>query len=141
MLKFKQTEREPFRLDLVPMINVVFLLLIFFMLTSTASKSKMQVDLPEAKSSNEIEKERIVLVISKTGALEIDGVTIHSEALPEEFKKQFSSDKKKTVEIQADKNIEFGLFGKIIGMAREAGAEDFIFATEHTSNKNISTSP
>jgi biopolymer transport protein ExbD len=137
MLKFKQSEREPFRLDLVPMINVVFLLLIFFMLTSTASKSRMQVDLPEAKSANEIEKERIVLVISKTGALELEGVPILSEDLLEEFKKQFSAEQKKTVEIQADKNIEFGLFGKIIGMAREAGAEDFIFATEHTPNKNI----
>jgi len=138
MLKFKQTEREPFRLDLVPMINVVFLLLIFFMLTSTASKSRMQVDLPEAKSANEIEKERLVIVISKTGEFEIDGVTIHLDALPEELKKQFSSEKKKTVEIQADKNIEFGLFGKIIGMAREAGAEDFIFATEHTASKTSS---
>jgi biopolymer transport protein ExbD len=37
---------------------------------------------------------------------------------------------KAVIEIQADKNIEFELFGKIIAVARQAGIEEFVFMTE-----------
>ena len=71
MIKFQKTERDTFSLDLVPMINIVFLLLIFFMLTSTAMKSVLGVDLPEASSSTEISGKNLVIKINKDGILEL----------------------------------------------------------------------
>ena len=51
MVKFQYKEKAPFKLDLVPMINIVFLLLIFFMLTATTpTKEGGKVELPKAST-------------------------------------------------------------------------------------------
>lgn len=132
MIKFQKTERDTFSLDLVPMINIVFLLLIFFMLTSTAMKSVLGVDLPEASSSTEISGKNLVIKINKDGILELGDRVINSELLSEQLKDKFSLNENEIVEIHADKNIQFELFSNIIALARQAGAKEFIFATENT---------
>jgi biopolymer transport protein ExbD len=132
VIKFQKTERDTFSLDLVPMINIVFLLLIFFMLTSTAMKSVLGVDLPEASSSTEISGKNLVIKINKDGVLELGDQVINSELLSEQLKDKFSLNENEIVEIHADKNIQFELFSNIIALARQAGAKEFIFATENT---------
>ena len=132
MIKFQKTERDTFSLDLVPMINIVFLLLIFFMLTSTAMKSVLGVDLPEASSSTEITGKNLVIKINKDGVLELGDQVINSELLSEQLRDKFSLNENEIVEIHADKNIQFELFSNIIALARQAGAKEFIFATENT---------
>ena len=132
MIKFQKTERDTFSLDLVTMINIVFLLLIFFMLTSTAMKSVLGVDLPEASSSTEISGKNLVIKINKDGILELGDRVINSELLSEQLKDKFSLNENEIVEIHADKNIQFELFSNIIALARQAGAKEFIFATENT---------
>ena len=132
MIKFQKTERDTFSLDLVPMINIVFLLLIFFMLTSTAMKSVLGVDLPEASSSTEISGKNLVIKINKDGVLELGDQVINSELLSEQLKDKFNLNENEIVEIHADKNIQFELFSNIIALARQAGAKEFIFATENT---------
>ena len=132
MIKFQKTERDTFSLDLVPMINIVFLLLIFFMLTSTAMKSVLGVDLPEASSSTKISGKNLVIKINKDGILELGDRVINSELLSEQLKDKFSLNENEIVEIHADKNIQFELFSNIIALARQAGAKEFIFATENT---------
>jgi biopolymer transport protein ExbD len=114
------------------MINIVFLLLIFFMLTSTAMKSVLGVDLPEASSSTEISGKNLVIKINKDGVLELGDQVINSELLSEQLKDKFSLNENEIVEIHADKNIQFELFSNIIALARQAGAKEFIFATENT---------
>jgi biopolymer transport protein ExbD len=132
VIKFQKTERDTFSLDLVPMINIVFLLLIFFMLTSTAMKSVLGVDLPEASSSTEISGKNLVIKISKDGVLELGDQVINSELLSEQLKDKFNLNENEIVEIHADKNIQFELFSNIIALARQAGAKEFIFATKNT---------
>lgn len=129
-MKFQGTRREPFRLDLVPMINVVFLLLIFFMLTSTFSKSNKDVDLPEAVSSNEVSKKNLILKVSKNDEIELDGSVVGTEMLLAHLREKLKLNEKAVVEVLADKNIKFEQFGRIIGIAKQAGIEEFIFMTE-----------
>ena len=136
MIKFQKVTRAPFRLDLVPMINVVFLLLIFFMLTSTAMKTVLRLDLPEANSSSEISGENIIIKIDKDGVLRSKGQIVENESLMLEIKEKVILNKKSVVEIHADKSIKFESFGNIIKLAREAGAEEFIFATERIKKIN-----
>ena len=131
MIKFKKAGREPFRLDLVPMINIVFLLLIFFMLTSSAMKSSLDVDLPKASSSNEVSGKNLIIKINKDGIFEFEDKVIGSETLITELKGKLAIKKDLIVEIYADKSIKFESFSKIIKLAREAGASEFIFATDN----------
>ena len=129
MIKFPYKEKTPFKLDLIPMINVVFLLLIFFMLTSTTTKQTKKVELPNAKTAEKSSKQYLTMTIDKKGSMELDGKAVTLEALPAHLEEKIDEKKNTVISIHADKAIEFELFGKVIGLAKQAGAEDFMLAT------------
>ena len=131
MISFKYKEKEPFKLDLVPMINIVFLLLIFFMLTATTSTNKgKKVELPNARTAEKSNKQYLTVTIDKFGDLQLDGKETTIEALPSQLEQKIGIRKNIIISIHADKAIEFELFGQVIEHAKQAGAEDFIMATE-----------
>ena len=131
MVKFQYKEKTPFKLDLIPMINIVFLLLIFFMLTATTpSKEGTKVELPKARTGEKSNKQYVNVTIDKKGTLQLEGNTITFDALPAQLEKKVNGQKNIVISIHADKVIEFELFGKVIALAKQAGAEDFILATE-----------
>ena len=131
MIRFPYKEKSTFKLDLIPMINVVFLLLIFFMLTSTTSLQIKKVELPTAKTAEKNSKQFLIMTIDKNGFLELDGKAMTIEALPAHLEKKVSEKQNTVISIHADKAIEFELFGKVIELAKQAGAEDFMLATEN----------
>ena len=131
MIRFPYKEKSTFKLDLIPMINVVFLLLIFFMLTSTTSLQIKKVELPTAKTAEKNSKQFHTVTIDKNGSLELDGKAIAIEALPVHLEKKVAEKKNAVISIHADKAIEFELFGKVIELAKQAGAADFMLATEN----------
>ena len=131
MVKFQYKEKTPFKLDLIPMINIVFLLLIFFMLTATTpSKEGTKVELPKARTGEKSNKQYVNVTIDKKGTLQLEGNTITFDELPDQLEKKVNGQKNIVISIHADKVIEFELFGKVIALAKQAGAEDFILATE-----------
>ena len=60
----------------------------------------------------------------------------HSFELEDRLKVELTQEKSKIIEFHGDKNIEFEVFGEIIGDARNAGVEDFIFATKQTASSD-----
>jgi biopolymer transport protein ExbD len=132
MIKLRKDaqEKEFFRLDLAPMINIVFLLLIFFLLTSTAIKQGDAIDLPNAAFSKINEGENIVVSVSADHKLQLDRQEISKNHLKDSLSEKLKDRENKVVVIEGDKKIEFALFGEIIDMAKQAGATNFILATE-----------
>ena len=131
MVKFQYKEKIPFKLDLIPMINIVFLLLIFFMLTATTpTKEGREVDLPKARTAEKSNKQYFTVTIDKVGALQLDGNEVTLKTLQGQLESKVIGQKNTVISIHADKVIEFELFGQVIELAKQAGAEDFILATE-----------
>ena len=74
-MNFSRRKRPPLEITLTPMIDVVFLLLIFFMVTTTFSQqSELKISLPEAKGGEaEAAEKMIVLTINAEGIYFISG--------------------------------------------------------------------
>jgi biopolymer transport protein ExbD len=73
-VKFKQVRRELPALNLTPLIDIVFLLLIFFMVTTSFSReTRLLVSLPEASGSAENATESIEVLVDKEGGYAING--------------------------------------------------------------------
>ncbi|MBC8282774.1 MAG: biopolymer transporter ExbD, partial [Nitrospinae bacterium] len=88
MIQFPYKDKEPFKLDLIPMINVVFLLLIFFMLTSTTpTKQPTKIELPKAKTAEKNSKQFLIMTIDKNGSMQLDGKAVTFEVLPAQLEK------------------------------------------------------
>ncbi len=130
MIKIKGNQKRNIEMDLVPLINIVFLLLIFFMLTSSSMSGALQAELPKALSASKIPGKNIVIKISRAGSLELNGIVVGRDELQSQVEQVLAQTKIKAVEIHGDKNIQFELFGSLIEQIRAAGVEDFIFATD-----------
>jgi biopolymer transport protein ExbD len=136
MINIQSSRKRRVELDLIPLINIVFLLLIFFMLTSSFISSSLKAELPIAQSSIPIKKKNNILKISLEGLIELNGKFVLTGELEDRLKVELTQEKSKTIEVHGDKNIEFEVFGKIIGDARNAGVEDFIFATKQSASSD-----
>ena len=77
-MKFSRRARQEVEVNLTPLIDVVFLLLIFFMVSTTFSKeTHLSIDLPESSSqSNRVADLQIEILITREGDFEINGVAL-----------------------------------------------------------------
>ncbi len=82
-MKFRRQNREEDSINLTPLIDVVFLLLIFFMVSTTFTKeTHLTVDLPEAAAEASVEiPETIEILIGKDGSYSINGNSLVNQKL------------------------------------------------------------
>ncbi len=133
-MRFRKEDREDFSFDLTPMIDVVFLLLIFFMV-STAFVDftrRMDIELPESKSSTPVEKIRNYIIemgIDKKIYLNGEEVTIGGlEERLKESKKDVQV--QKSAVIKADKGLPYGDVIKVMGIVKDAKITDISVAVK-----------
>ena len=79
-MNFRRTRREEVGVNLTPLIDVVFLLLIFFMVSTTFTReTQLQLDLPESASGTPVENqnlEQIEVLVSAAGEVTINGKSL-----------------------------------------------------------------
>ncbi len=129
---FRSEEEENFSLDLTPLVDVVFLLLIFFMVSTVFVDFKRRVDisLPTSKVSipDEIPK-AVELEITVDKQVFLNGDKVSLKSLESALKK-IDADKKKTAIIRADKDLPYGDVVRVMGMLQSAQILDISVAVQ-----------
>jgi biopolymer transport protein ExbD len=113
--------REHISPDLTPLIDVVFLILIFFMVSSTFKKEELALllTLPDVKhATTEIEKEDINIELTKE-KVALKGKTITFAELDSSFLKV--SDKKKPINVRIDKDVTYQRVTKLLDLLNKHG--------------------
>ena len=131
-MRFRSENEENFSLDLTPLVDVVFLLLIFFMVSTVFIDFKRQMDisLPSSKSSAPSEvlgPVMVELTIDRQGFL--NGEKINLKEF-ESALSRISPSKKKSAIIRADKNLPYGNVIKVMGMLQSAQILDIGIAVK-----------
>ena len=99
------------------MTDIVFLLLIFFMLTSTlVTVSAIDVLLPKAGGKTE-NQTSVAVTITKNSSFYINKVKVNAASLERELLSKVGTDKKKTIVIRGDQNVPYKNVMKIIDIA------------------------
>ena len=121
--------------DLTPLIDCVFLLLIFFMLTTTFStQGGLRVKLPEAGAADsEVDDQRLTVTIDANGAIELNDEPIASEALAARLSQAVETSLRTTLIIRADAGVAHGKVVAVMDAARRAGVEKLLVAAEKKS--------
>ncbi len=119
-------------LNLTPLIDIVFLLLVFFMLTAHFIEDQaIDIQLPEAQSSQPSkEDDTVEVVLLPSGELLVDGQAASLENLEETLRGALHAPNKHFVRLKGDQAAAFGTGVKIIDAARNAGAESLDILTE-----------
>ncbi|RRQ23331.1 biopolymer transporter ExbD [Guyparkeria sp. SCN-R1] len=123
-MNFRQRPREPLELNLIPLIDVVFMLLIFFMLTTTFVHDRtLKVDLPvsESGSSERAELKNHVIELDARGEIAIDGTRVSEQDLPRVLA-EIANDGRPVV-LWADANVVNQRVVTVLDQARRAGVE------------------
>lgn len=109
-------------LNLTPLIDMVFILLIFFVVTSSFVKeSGIEVNRPTAKSAVAQERGNIIISVSKTGDIWIDRRKIDLNALRANVERLHAENPEGSVIIAADKEAHTGILVQALDQARLAG--------------------
>jgi biopolymer transport protein ExbD len=125
-------------LDLTPLIDVVFLLLIFFMVSTTFIREPggIRVDLPHSDTQEFIQEgEEVVVKISDEGTIYVDDVPVSEDALKIELQRAVKKDPGTTVIIKADRSVEHGEVVRVMDLAKRIGLVKMAVATEGTRER------
>jgi len=130
-MHFKPMKREESRFDLTPLVDVVFLLLIFFMLSTTFIVAPgIKVKLPTS-SSTEIsrEKKEVRVVMSKDDKIFVQQKLVSIEELGKYLKKAARENPEGMVIIQADERVLHGKVVEVMDVAKTSGFNKLAIAT------------
>ncbi len=120
------SKRKRFDVDMTPLIDVVFLLLIFFMLTFAIQGQGMALSLPEGEETQQENAEKDLIVnIEMNGNLRLNDQPIQIDSLRDTLTTELQNRSNKLVIIDSAPKVKYGLFAKILDVSREAGAENF----------------
>ncbi len=129
--KNRRKRRVASDLNLTNLIDVIFALLIIFMITAPMMTQGVQVDLPKAEAEN-VETDEKVIQISITGKNEI---YINDNMVPlnhfgKKFANEFAGEVEVPVYINADRKVPYGVVIRVIAMVQKAGVVKLGFLTE-----------
>lgn len=112
------------------MIDVVFLLLIFFLLTSVSSKLTMPLNLPEAETAAAAKEALVVVSIKLDGSVYLNGRQTAMETLPTEIENLYNGTADRELNLMSDKGVPFGVVVEVLDIAQKAGAQNIAVVTE-----------
>ena len=120
--------------DLTPLIDMVFLLLIFFLLTSFLTRPSLPVSLPEAETAVLSETPEIMITIKNDGIVLLNGREMGDERLLRSLKRSVISGQSKEVVILSDKEVVFGRVVEIMDISKKSGVHNISFLVERKND-------
>ncbi len=132
MLAFKSRKNTyQMQSPLTSLIDIVFLLLIYFMLTTNfIVEEGIKIKLPNAHAAAPQVKQEITVVVDKNGRSYINGKKILTNDLYTKIKNLIGKDKDRLVIIKADKTVILNKAVRVMDIAKAAGASRLCLATE-----------
>lgn len=129
-MDFEGRARIHSHLDIAPLIDIVFLLLVFFMLTSTfLVPEAIELELPESSSANVTEIMPIVLSLDKTGQLSLNGEAVELGQLRMAIAPLLKQDADSAITLRSDAHTEVQQLLEVMDEIRAAGGSNVSLAT------------
>jgi biopolymer transport protein ExbD len=130
---FHQPQDQEATVDITPMLDVVFIMLIFFIVTATFVKiSGIEVDAPKASTSVVQENANILIAIDANNKIWINRREVDFRALRPNIERLHAENPKGMVVIQADKMSRNETLVKVMDASRKAGVYDIALAADRS---------
>jgi biopolymer transport protein ExbD len=126
-----EPNEEEAEINMMPMLDIVFIMLIFFIVTSSFIKeSGVDVQRPAAATATRQEQGNILIAITDKDAIWVDRREVEPAALGVVIERLHAENPEGSVVVQADKAASAGLLVQVIDQARRAGVDDVAIAAE-----------
>lgn len=110
------------QVDMTPMLDIVFIMLIFFIVTTSFVKEKgLDVNRPENKSQSNQPSKSLSIRIDEMGTIMMNGREVDIRRVIANIQTFLAENPTDSAAIQADKNTEHGVVVEVMNQAKEAG--------------------
>jgi len=131
-MQFLKEADEEVGITLTSLIDVIFLLLIFFMVTTTLIEPfrRLDIQLPEAKAATaETKSIPVTIEIGEKGEISLNGERVDGSALEARLK-AMEKELKRTAIVRADRRLDYGRVVGVLGICRASGFRDIGIAVK-----------
>jgi biopolymer transport protein ExbD len=126
-VEFNPKKKRRVMINVTSLIDVMFLLLIFFMVTSTfLDRPGMKLELPSAESAEVARVEKLVLYISSDNEVVFNGTPVALDDLEETMLAAISDIEDRTLVLNADKSVQHGTVIRVMDIAKKIGLEKLV---------------
>jgi biopolymer transport protein ExbD len=131
-MRFKpQRDDEEMRVELISMTDIVFLLLIFFMVSTTFVdfSRRLDIQLPDTKAAETVQEvQQRIIEMDTQGTIRLDGEPTPLLELPRRLTRGGGQARQQSVIIRADKRLAYGKVVTVLGLVRQARIRDISVA-------------
>jgi biopolymer transport protein ExbD len=133
-VEFSRPRKAEPSLNLTPLIDVIFQLLVFFMLASTFSYPALQLSLPKAEAEAETQKPQVfVLSLDAEGQLYLNRDPISEQSLEAALRSAFADVSQPIVHFRGDRDLPYARFVELMQATGRAGAAGFYLIHEDSA--------
>ena len=131
-MRFLMKSEEDYSISLPSMTDIIFLLLIFFMVATVLKDStrRLDVQLPEARSGQTAETRLLTIEMAADGAISLNGELVTQEQLEEQLQLTEGTEGQRSVVIKADKRLAYGKVIEVMGLCQATGIVDIAVAVK-----------
>ncbi len=133
-MQFRRPGKPNVAINIAPLVDVVFLLVIFFAVSTTFLESAgLKLELPTSPGTVAKEAKELTVLMAADGSLSFDGTLVDEDQLGRLLREALIDAEKKVVTLRADTEAEHGDVVRIMDVIREAGAESLTVAARSAS--------
>jgi biopolymer transport protein ExbD len=132
-MQFRPRRRPEFAVDMTPMIDCVFQLLIFFLLSSSFVTPAVRLQLPRSSVPQPKDLPHIVVSLDAGGALYLNKEAIDRERLPSRLREMLAPDPSQPITVRADSRLEYRKVLDTILLVQQAGGAHLRLAYEEST--------
>ncbi|WP_199608865.1 ExbD/TolR family protein [Flocculibacter collagenilyticus] len=131
MARKHRREEEEAGIDMTPMLDIVFIMLIFFIVsTSFLKEAGIEVNKPKAAQASKAKSANIFIAIHENGQIWMDKRMVDIERVGANLEKMLAETPTEVVVIQADKEAKHGIVVKVMDAIKAAGIDRISIAAK-----------
>lgn len=130
-MQFKNKPRRKITINITSLIDVLFLLLIFLMVSSTfLEQPGIKLDLPEADSAVVVEQKEYILFVDKNKNIFLNDFPVQLDQLQEKLKETLPNMKDGALILKADQDVSHGLVVRVMDDIKKSGVKRLVIGTK-----------
>lgn len=130
MKKIIRHKKVSLSIDIAPLLDVMFMLLLFFLLTSSFLSPSIPLKLPGASNSDVSESRDIIVSVDNTGSIFLDREPVREDDFEIRLRNAIEGSDYKKVVFRGDEKIIYGKFISVLDVIKSSGAKEIQIAHE-----------
>lgn len=133
-MELRKEKKRSVIINLTSLIDVLFLMLIFFMVTTTfLSQPAITLELPTAKNAEAVRQSSVVVHVDRLGRVFLNDDPIELPLLQEALSRRVEQSDDKSVVLKADSRVSHGAVVQVLDIIKGAGVRKLVVSTEPES--------